>query len=200
MAIKLASGVATLPASVKDGKVFLDILDHHWEIEVPIKQEYPMQLKDYDNPAVFGLFTNEKTMLIIRRDGTASVIHKSDKALYKNFVVEIPEELLSTEVQAGGMARYVSHTKGTLLTTGVIKSLCVGIITLDAANYSVVFDTRKNYEYITDLCLQQGVSYPTMFWQDYTLIRREDINDPKSKMCYKIEGDLITHQAVGNVK
>lgn len=195
MAIKLAKGVATVPASVIDGKLSLNLLGHHWDIEVPIKQEYPMQLQDYESGAVFGFFINDKTILVIRRDGTASVLNRSNNALYKNFVVEIPEVLLSMDINNGGMAKYDKTTKGTLITTGVIKDLSLGIATLDTTNYSVVFDTRQNYEYVTDMCIQQGVGYPVLFWQNHELVRRENNDDAQSKVLYKVTGETIVHQS-----
>ncbi len=200
MAIKLANNVATVPASVSGGVLSLDLLDRHWDIGVPIKQEYDMQLRDWNNQALFGWFTNEKTILLIRRDGTASVVNKETKALYKNFIVEIPKELLQMEVRPGGLATYETRNKDTLLTVGILKDFYLGILSMDSGLYSVVFDTRVNFEYITDVCLNQGVSYPPLSWQGDYFLRRKEYKDPKSEILYKIQGKVISHDADSVVK
>ena len=195
MAIKLAKNVKTVGASLYDGILSINIGEHNWLINVPVKQNYGYQLNEHNNPEVFCFLYNDETKLVIRRDGTGSLINKGNTCLIKNFVVEIPKELTNAVVVNGGSVVVAEVSKGSLATTCIIESKNIGILSVDDFSESIIFDIREASEYITDLSLQLGATYPVLVWSEGVCYRREDVNNPNSRVLYKVSGTVVLHQA-----
>lgn len=194
MAIKLADGIKTLGASLLDGNMSITILDKTWNIPVPVKQNYGYQLNEHNNLDVFTYLYNKETILVIRRDGTGSMMWKDTKVLIKNFFVEIPQELINGRIAWGGSAIMLDSGKATLATCYIIPEHYIGIYSMDDRIYSVVFDIRGAQEYVTDLALQQGRTYPTLLYGDGKFTKRSDPGDPTSRPLYTFSGKVIEHQ------
>lgn len=199
MAIKIGKGVKTFGASLFDGILSFSIGSQSYTMKVPVLQNYGFQMNEHDNPDVFCLLVNDKTKLVLRKDGTGSIMNASDNALLKNFAVSIPKELLNPLIVAGGAVIYHEVRKASLVTTCIIKETNTGVISFNDYAESFVFDIRDGHEYITDLSLQLGVAYPTLLYKEGTLGRlvSEWKQDEEPKVLYYIPGNVITHTSIG---
>ena len=195
MAIKLAKGVKTIGASLYTGDLSISIGGNNWIIKVPVKQNYPYQVNEHDNPTIFCFLSNDDTLVVIRRNGTGSLINKKQNALIKNFAVELPKELMDVEVHPGGAVLHKDRSKATFTTVCFIKSKWLGIISLEDMNESVVFDIREAQQYLIDLSMQASVAYPVLYYESGRFTCRSNPNDVNSKPLYTFDGKVLQHEA-----
>ena len=202
MAIKLADNIKTLPASLYDGKLCLSIGKHKWEIPVAVKQVYNMQVNEHNNVDVFCFLHNNETKLVIRRDGSASVIKKEGDILIKNFFVEIPKELLNGVVSSGGVVTETEKKTSTLAYTYILRDRRVGILSLVNSSVCMVFDVNECVEYVHDLSIQMGPTFPPLELTEGIAYRYKEVETKEQlkvlsgrQVLYKVVGTIIPHSS-----
>lgn len=197
MSVKLANNVRTVGASLYNGILAVTIGPDTWTIEIPTKQNYSFQINEYNNANIFCYLYNDDTELVIRRDGTGSLIKRKTMSLIKNFAVNIPVELKDVDLYHGGLANFKGTGISDFINLCVIKSKGTAIISFDSHGDSIIFNIKDCFSYLTDLTLQLGPSYPLLFYDsDGKFTKHMEADNSESKVLYEFSGSVLQHPSI----